>query len=467
MAHSQNKRHPLGDRHFRQIVCRPQNLRKRMYPVWAMTWRPGGNNSSFLGKLFRPIGSPLMMSQISYPAGDREGIALFGVAAQINPQTAVVAYEDVRLRHHFHFVPYPGAGGAVLDPREDKVGGRGNASWVQLGLEVDRVRQRAAERNFQLPAVPCLPDIYFGYGDQAGAKFEITPELIQRAAHDMEINWGGTDVSDLRNLRAEQTTAKQQAFAALSAEEQAVRLQAAWAAAFIKPNDDGNDTGLWLLPHSLSTNVYAATRVFEYFGGLVGAHVFNPARQLTGTQVPNVAIDVAKEAGIDLAADLASIAELGDNDPVYLEVEAKLLALLPAYRAKLGASEAIADADLLGALCTYADPVTIAPAVQDVPEAEQVRLMRATIKPHFSDCCTDADLLQAVQAPNSALFASGLCAVQCLYRNVRVPLDAALRFGPQELGRERVQATMWYDLPQGRSQPRVKSEELVEDAAAA
>jgi hypothetical protein len=70
--------------------------------------------------------------------------------------------------------------------------------------------------------------------------------------------------------------------------------------------------------------------------------------------------------------------------------------------------------------------------------------MRQELSPRLSQCCTDTDLLNAVQHPNSPLWASGLCQVQTLHRDVRVPLEEALRFSSAVLGRERLEATFWY-----------------------
>src|SRR5205807_2552409 len=81
--------HELSRRHFRQIICRPMALRNKLLSIWGITWRPGDRRNSFHGSHFRPLGSALMMVQVSYPREqNREGIGLFGIAARIEPQTA-------------------------------------------------------------------------------------------------------------------------------------------------------------------------------------------------------------------------------------------------------------------------------------------------------------------------------------------------------------------------------------------
>ena len=450
-------RHELSERHFKQIIRRPAALRRKLFPIWAVTWRPGGNSGSFLDKLFRPLGSPTMMTQVSYAMeGNREGIGLFGVAAQVVPQGGVVAYEDCRLQHEFHRVPFVGARGTILDPSPDRRGTRGNGSWVQLALEVDRVRQRATQRNFLLPSAPTLPEIYFGYGSKESATYQVSEALIAKTAGDIDVTWEG---NGLHNLDTQKTAAQRAAFDKLDPNVRDVWLRDTWESSFISPKDPMNSTGLWLLPHSMSTDVYRATRVFEYFGGLVGAHVFNPARKLTGRVVEqNPALEVAKEAGVDLAAVLAELETVeGDDDPRMAAAEAIMGSLLPAYRARLQASSAISDQDLLAAMCSYNAPVAVEPAVAALSEADQILEMRHQLRPHISECCTDEDILFAVQNPNGPLMAAGLCTIQCLHRDPRVPLAEALRFGPSELGRERVTANLWYDLPQG-GKPKSQSQ---------
>jgi hypothetical protein len=428
-------RHPLSERHFRQIICRPGNLRKRMQNVWGLTWRPGGRSGSFNGKLFRKLGTAIAQVQVSYPLADnREGIALFGVLAGINPQTAVVSYDEAKLTHEFHRVPFVGARGSILDPSDDSKGGRGNGSWVQLGLEVDRLRQRAVERHFQLNSVPELPRIFLAYGDREKAHFTVTDALIERAAGDIEVNFHGH--GDMRGFSSELVRLRRAAFDDLPADEQQTKLRAAWESVFISPKDQENDTGLWLMPHEFGTDVYSTVGVFECFSGMVGADVFNPARKLGGKAVDNPAREVAKAAGLDLDV----ILEGSDDQP--------LRELLPAYRQALGIDPAATDENLLLAMCSPDEQVMVESAVQDLPEAAQIKLMRAELKPHISECCTDNDILNAVIAPANPLYASGLCRVQVLYRNPRMPVEEALRFPADVLGRERMQATLWHPMPQ-------------------
>jgi hypothetical protein len=331
----------------------------------------------------------------------------------------------------------------ILDPAPDAQGGK--ESWVELALEVDWARQRAVERRYRLPVVPMLPRIYFAYGDQAAARFEVTPALGAIAKDRMAATWSGASLQDLGALDAKLDHVRDQAFAALTSQERQHLLREAWEAAWIAPQDPSNSTGLWLLPHELCTEAYAAVRAFEYFGDLVGGRAFNVARKLEAVSVRNPAVELARQAGFDLAEDLACLAYTEEGSPEYQAIEERLFGLVPAMRKTTGASSEVSDQELLNAVCEYGKEVVIAPALASYPETEQIRRMRQELSPRLSQCCTDADLLSAVQHPNSQLWASGLCQVQTLHRDVRVPLEAALRFSSAVLGRERVEATFWYE----------------------
>jgi hypothetical protein len=436
-----------------------------MRSVWGVGWRPGDQTSNFIGKLFRPLGSAVMMVQVPYerPDADRPGLGLFGVAAEVDPATATVYYTDLRLHHEFHFVPRPGARGTVLDPTE---GEGGNATWVLLGLEVDHVRQRNTERNYRLPAVPQMPVIYFGYAsqDHINNAFSETPTLRQLAVGGTEINWSGDSLGGLAAFRSEATHAKEKVFNSWSADVQQAKMREAWDSQVLAPTHEMNTTGLYLIPHELVTSAFRTTRIFEYFGGLVGAHVYNPARKLEGKSIPNPAIEAAQEAGVDLVAELTKIKDSTESGtPEYAEIEQKLIALLPAYRAKCKASEDISDQSLLSDLCSPAQDVQIELPIAKLPEEAQIVEMRQRLRPHISEACTDQDILDAVRNPSQPLVASGLATIQTMRRDVHIPLADSMSFTAEVLGRERMAARFWYDLPAPK--PRQPQQKRIEEPA--
>ena len=225
MSRSAHYDHPLTQRHLRQIVHRPRTWRNRMHRVWSVTWRPGNHSGSFLGNLFRPLGSPVMMVQASYPGDDgREGIGLLGVSARVDPNDASVYYDDVRLKHDFHRVPFVGARGPILDPSDDGVG-RGNGSWLKLALDVDRIRSRAANSCFRLPSIPSLPWVYFGFSRKEAARFEVTPALRDLAADAITASCTVGSLKELGRLSNDVLAAKANVFDALPQEEQNIRLK--------------------------------------------------------------------------------------------------------------------------------------------------------------------------------------------------------------------------------------------------
>lgn len=444
--------HPLSKRHFAQIVHRSPSIRRLMLPIWAITWRPGDRNGNFLGRAYRALGSATMMVQLSYPRNDgREAIGLFGIAARVEPGTATVAYDEVRLYHDFHHVPFVGARGKILDPSDD--GGHGNGSWVRLALDVDRLRSRAQDNHYRLPATPCLPQIFLGYGRQDAVKFRETTELRKRAAELLEVCWAGGGLHDLACRKAEIAEAQMQAFASLSVDAQKVLMRKAWESSLVSPTALDNNTGLWLLPQELATDVYGAVRVFEFFGDLVGAEVFNPVRRFTGKVVANPAAALATAKGFDLVADLETIANIAEGTPEFQSVEQRLVELVPAVRKAAGVSHLISDQGVLNAICQPDQPLAIEPLLEGLTEQQQIELLRGTLSAHISDATLDCDILDAIRNPHGPLFAAGLCRVQVLHRNIRVPLSEALFFSASSLGRDRVEAMFWHDSA-FQSQPR-------------
>jgi hypothetical protein len=433
-------KHPLSLRHQQQLGHRAGKTWVRMRSVWGVSWRPGMGGGSFIGKLFRTFGTPVMMVQVGYQEGGQEHVGLFGINAQVDPHTSQVSYDKCVMRHNFFCTPRPDAKGPMLNTR--------NESWVQLALDVDRVRQRRMEANFVLPAVPRLPEIYYGFGSKESTRFEITPALRQTAYADQEIAVRTTALKGLNNLDSTIAAAREQAFNALPEDVQKLKLHQAWDAAFIDPRDPENPTGLYLLNHKYSTAVMASTRVFEYFGGMVGADVYNPARKLGGKVVENKALEIAKTAGVDLVHVIDALATSAEGSPEAVDMENALRALVPIFREKQPGLPAEASEDgVLLSLVNYGDPLLVEPAVQQMAEKDQIVAMRKATLPHIADCCTDEDLLQAVLQPTQPLYARGLCQVQVLHRNVKLPLAEALTFTENDLGRERVSAQLWHDLP--------------------
>jgi hypothetical protein len=102
--------------------------------------------------------------------------------------------------------------------------------------------------------------------------------------------------------------------------------------------------------------------------------------------------------------------------------------------------------------------------LDSLSEDEQIRVMRANLKPHFKERCTNENLLAATRNPNGPLRASGLCRVQTLHRDGRANPVSGLVFTSELLCRERVQAILW---PNESSEISKRSSRSAEPLAAA
>ena len=433
-------RHPLNTRHFRQVGCRPKNQLRGLLNVWACTWRPGGRVNSFLNNHFRPLGSPLMMVQSSITIdGQNEIIPLFGVAAQIDPKNGDVHYSDVKLRHRFDKRPFAGARGAVLDPRDEKDPtvrrqDRPNSTWVQTALEADRCRTKACDRRFRLESVPHLPEFYLGFNKPEAAKFEITETLKKRV---------------YRALGESGENMPRERFAAMEPTMQESLLRAEWPSAFVKPGENGNDTGLYLLDQTMCSHVGSSARAFEYFGRLVGTEVWNPVRDLMPYRIENPAYAAANSIGLNLDESLTMVADESLPVEVREQREAAVVGLIPVMRKMLGPQSVLfTDDDLSHAVCQPGQQLigSCEHPLEKLGHAEGIAVVRSMMRPHLSECCSDEDIAKAVAEPARPLYASGLCTVQVLHRDPSADPAEFFKFDPERLGRPRTHANLWANL---------------------
>jgi hypothetical protein len=112
--------------------------------------------------------------------------------------------------------------------------------------------------------------------------------------------------------------------------------------------------------------------VFEFFGDLVGAEVFNPVRRMTGKVVANPAAALATAKGFDLVVDLETIANIAEGTPEFQSVEQRLIELVPAVRKVAGVSHLISDQDVLNAICQPDQPLAIEPLLDGLTEQQQI-----------------------------------------------------------------------------------------------
>ena len=403
--------HPISNRQFKQIICRTRALAEAMVGLVSVSWRPGDQSGSFLGKVFRPLGSPLLVVQhsefVQIKGRPRERVHLLGYKAEIDPFNGDVYFggEDRNVfAYDFGLRPHVGAKGRILDPKK-------NPSLGYLGLEMDKIRQNYAERSFSASALPLLPRVYLGFSEDRLPTYEDTPMLRARVAKHMRKH-----VVELESMGDEAL----QPF-----------LQAEWSDCFVKPGEGGNDTHLHLINHELCSKVSQALRIYECFDELLGAEIYNPARELISPRkaIANPTVKVAKKLGVDV--DLACTGSADEDAEAGIKLE-------KGVRESLGANgHLFSTDDIVNMLLNPGQPMVPSGLndLKDLGDENIVELMKEAVGRH-SDACTDEDLIEAAHNPGKALYARGLCGVSVCRFDVANRADA-LKFGPEKLKRQR------------------------------
>ena len=425
--------HPLAKQHFNRVVRRPEHKRKPLHTLLGITW-------NLRGKTFLPLGKASMMAMSSHPdptARNGEVIELLCVCAQLDPKTGSIHYSDVRMAHDFKKNPHVGARGRILDPREEreevKKGDRPNASWVRLGLELDRSRERAVQQNWKLPVVPALPDFYAGYSSMSAIDMEMSHALKQRIASHLQKPLSEVEAMDPGELD--------------------MLAKAEWPSLWKAPNTDGNPTGLWLIGAEFTTKLSRASGLFEDFSKMVGVDCWNPTRDIRAIEFSNPCVQLAEDAGFNLVESLALVekgaGEREEETTAYDAAVDNFMAMRTLLRAYLGEHSANFTDDQIDAAVTgHAAPLIL--EVEDVlgtlGEVDAVRMARQQLersRPLFAAGTTDDDLLAALKNPEGPLFSSLTCQMQVVKWDPRLGPEEAFNFSPDDLGRERVFSKLW------------------------
>lgn len=429
-ATSQNQ-HPITARHRAAFSRRPESVSRSMDSLAAITWTPGGYHTSFLGRMFRPIGTATMVSMFSHPGVNSHVVHLNGYTAEIcadgyllgGPDRNVFAYD-------FTEAPRFNAPNFVINPRR-------NPALGYLGLEMDGVRRKYV-RNKLVPEDHLVaPSVYLGFKADAIPDMEDTPMLRARVARNMRRHIGEVDQMD---------EATRTAF-----------LVEEWPRCVIPPGVDGNNTKFHLINAELCVRaVNWAEQIFERFTELCGAELFNPVRELLNPErgLQNPVREVAAELGIQLPLPdsmvygddrerlLARAAACGIHFPASKETLGldQGLLLEKALRQRLAdLTHLVSDYDVVQMVLNPTQRYYVPEGVQDltaVSDDDLVSLMR-DVAGRYADACTDEDLLHAGRHPNQPLFASGLCSIQVL-RVDPTNLQQSLQFGPERMYNRRV-----------------------------
>ncbi len=433
-----SRKHPLSKRHNKQIGSRITSLRYKMSKFWAMTWRPGDGSDSFLGKLYRPFGVPLHVSQFNYVRmhGKRhvDVIPLLGFRASQdqNGRVEFGGEANCRFLYDFAVCPYMGAAGRDLNPRS-------NSSVIRIGLALDEARERAVNNNLRLSDVPSLPEVFYGFSAGNLPAVEDTPAARQYLVDSLALAAMPSSQEKSENDRLMLVTADR--VATMSHTARLELLAAHWEALFLPPNHKGNNTGLYLLHHQFFTRPSEAIRTFECFSHLTGKWIYNPVRALIHPdfKVANPAIQVGKKLGIAVGRS--------EEDPAYTPEEVDKL--VKEMRKSLGRRRhLVSDEALFAGIDKPFEPLVPdghPDPLKEFGEEGVIPLLRAAM-PQYADCCTDADLLEAARRPNQPLWAAGLPKVVVMATEHESVGKESLQFRPDDLG-DRTYADFW-SVPQ-------------------
>lgn len=466
MATTERTYHPLSKKHFKNIVKRPPHVFSKLYPIWALTFVTRG-------KMLAPLGSVSLQVISSQPDphnSKRESIELTCLTAEVEHATGVVHFSRPRMSHDFGRNPQPGARKRVLDPREPddptvKSSDRPNADWVRWALDADKARSVAADNNYRLLASPQLPKIVLGFANPELVPFEVTTALQQEIANHMGQPLRHVEAMDLSVI--------------------ATLGRAHWDELFTPPDHPTNRTGLYLIDAKFVSNFSRATRVYEDYSDLCGVDIWNPARDvarmgLTRDSIfptsPQSASRLAELLGVLSHTHEADVANAGESPNQVEAMENELLELLSEARKNLGCVAGLfTDYQVLDFVNHPEQEVLnfgkhdLVDKIGEEATAELLRSVLGTTRPHLLPYVDDSELVAAAQNLAAPLHVARLPRVQVLRRDLRVPIEDALKFGPQQLRQERVYGNFWpgdwspraeyvaaYDTPRTRQKRRRK-----------
>lgn len=408
MARQPVSKSPVADRYIRSVCFTSGERHDCMNRLLGLTWRPGDNTGTFLGKRFRPVGAAMFVV-IRYET-THEGENVFrrmpvvGFKA-VGAQDGSITFDDVCMyngRKH----PEENARGRTICPKR-------NPSLLDTIVFVHAATGKALEREFALPVVPHLPRVKLGFAPTKPPVFEETPLLRRLIAERLSIPVGRLSTKDPVLLQ-----------------RQMVDL---FHELMIQPDAPENDTGLLLVDADLCTNGRGALRIYEDFNELVGVQTWNPAREVLAPTRRNPAAQVLKLHNLS--------AEDVGNDEVFNMIPMDQADRMVAdMRRHLGGGHELFDeAAVMEALRAPASPLVAdvgspAEAIDRIGAANVTSAMRALLGPVYAEGVTNEDLLAAAHNPRGPLFCSGVCRPQVL-KLQNLPLEQALFFGPEVLGR--------------------------------
>jgi hypothetical protein len=404
---------PLATKFRNRVVFTKPDVHDACLDLLGLTWRPGDHTNTFTNKTMRPLGAAVAITTQYASEADRDHwvrrMPVLGFRAELRLDGSVslanlFMYDGKR-------VPEVGATKRVIDPVR-------NPSLLELVMATHKLVTRLAEQSYRLPAVPQMPRVWLGFPPGSVPEFQMTDQLLARVAFKLNVPVGRLGSKDPVLLQR--------------------MLEDVWVESQIAADAESNNTGLVLVDAELCHTAEGSLRAFEDFSEMLGVQTWNPAREVLAATRKNPAAGILKAHGnIDL-----SNKEM--MDAMTMDVADRLIADMRRHLG--GGNELFSDEEIFMALEAPHEALTAevkdpAAAIAKIGEANVVAAMRALLSPIFAECCTDADLLEAAQHPNEALFASGMCKTQVIQLQQTKP-EEALDFTPLFLGR-RVHANLY------------------------
>lgn len=416
--------HPLVNRFFSQYVRRPLGVREQMRGIYAVTFRPSHKSESFLDKLFLPLGVATMIVQTSHPSPSdkaerpREQVVLSGIRARRDGNEIVYGGPGKGLfDYDLGLRPFVKASGKIIDPER-------NPGLLRLSLDMDAIRRRAVDRNWELPVIPDMPELFLAFDmEKPMPDCEDTPVLRQRIAEHM-----ARDVTEID---------------AMDDTDRWMLLRTEWPDLFTIYTDPVTQREYRMISRGFCSAIQQADKLYEYFGSLLGLDVWNVARKLCDLEIENPARQVLDAFGYKAGeeSEMTRLEEDCERDP---ELSGHLVERM---RQAIGPqSQLYSDDDMCEALCTPDVELTTTNGKTPLEVYGQTRTlaaMRKELDPAVSECCTDADLLAAAENPREPLRASGACRIQLLYANTEVPPENRYQFSAEELSHESTRIDLW------------------------
>lgn len=381
----------LVRKYYFQVRAKPQPA--ELSNVLAITFRPNVHTGTFNGNLLRRVGTTAMIVLSYEPHRSKPGRMTMPIRG-----FRAMAYADGSVR-------YGGDAGCLflhdgsLIPRvrrtREAINAARNASLVETLLRLDWACKKRLDWIDRLPDVPKLPRILLGFAPNEPPQFEDSPALRRLAVKELCV--------PVERLGANGSVLLDRL------------LRDVWQRHLIPPSTPSNMTGNLLVDAELCTQARRTLEIYEDFTDLVGAHTWNPARNVVPVELDNPAAKVLVRFNVDPTR----------SDALNLIDQEQLDALELAMREALGvAADFVSRDEIYDAL--------VEPSLPILAWSNALPTLRSRLMSCISESTTDDDLLLAARHPDQPLIASGSSRIQVIRQ---LPERHGLVYSPGILGR--------------------------------